>query len=112
MCLFKSPLGVSSGPSNMSIEWNITSAVATVQFHPPVYGAECVAEYIVKAERGEKQVMCTSTRTKNFRQTYTCQMAEVNMMGHVFTAVAITPGPGGALYHASSSVKCCKYSQY
>ena len=90
----------------MSVEWNLTSAVATVQFHPPVYGAECVAEYIVKAEKGEKQVMCTSTHTKYLEQTYTCMVPE-HAIGYVFTAVAKTPGLGGALY-ANGSIKCCK----
>ena len=91
----------------MSVEWNLTSAVATVQFRPPVYGAECVVEYIVKAEREEKQVMCTSTHTKHLEQTYTCMMPE-HVMGYIFIAVAIIPGPGGVLYHANSSIKCCK----
>ena len=96
----------------MSVEWNVSSAVGTVQFHPPVYGAECVVGYTVKAERGEKQVMCTATYTEHLEQTYTCQMPEVNVMGYVFTAEAITPGSSGALYHANSSVQCCKCSHY
>ena len=91
----------------MSVEWNLTSAVATVQFHPPVYGAECVAEYIVNAERKEKQVMCTSAHTKDLEQTYTC-MVPKHSIGYIFTGVAITPGPGGASYHAKRSIKCCK----
>ena len=91
----------------MSVEWNLTSAVATVQFRPPVYGAECVVEYIVKAEREEKQVMCTSTHTKDLQQTYTCMVPE-HAIGYIFTAVAIIPGCDGTLYHAKISIKCCK----
>ena len=91
----------------MIVKCNLTSAVAIVQFHPPVYGAECVAEYIVKAERGEKQVMCTSTHNKHLEQTYTC-MVPKEVIAYTFTAVAITPGPGGALNHAKSSINCCK----
>ena len=90
----------------MSVEWNLTSAVATVHIHPPVYGAECVVEYIVKAEREEKQVMCTSIHTKHLKLTYTCTMPVDNLIEYKFNAVAITPGFDG--YHANSSIKCGK----
>ena len=106
MCTTLCPLGVSSGPSNISVEWNLTSAVATVQFHPPVYGAECVANYTVKAEWGKEQVMCASTPPKHLEQAYTCMVPVYDVMEYKFTAVAIIPGLGG--YHASSSLKCCK----
>ena len=99
------PLGVSSDPSNISVEWNLTSAVATVQFHPPVYGAQCVTKYTVKAEWGKEQVMCTST-PKHLEQVYTCMVPVADVMEYKFTAIAITPGLDG--YHANSSLKCCK----
>ena len=91
----------------MTVECNLTSTVATIQFHPPVYGAECVAEYIVKAESGEKRVMCTATPPKHLKQTYTCMVPE-HVFGYIFTAIAITPDLGGAPYHANNSKICSK----
>ena len=99
---------MSSGPSYVFVEWNLTSAVATIQFHPPVYGAECVIKYIVKAERGKEQVMCNLTHIKHMEQTYTCMMPEDNLMGYDFTAVAVTEGRDESELYASTSVECSK----
>ena len=81
--------------------------MATIQFYPPVYGAECVAEYRIKIDRGGEQVICTTVLTKHLKQTYNC-MVPKHAIGYIFAVEAITTGLRGAAYHASSSVKCCK----
>ena len=99
---------MSSGPSYVFVEWNLTSTLATVQFHPPVYGAECVIKYIVKAEKGKEKVMCNLAHTKRMQQTYTCMMPENNLMGYDFIAVAVSKGRDESDLYASTSVECSK----
>ena len=84
--------------------------MATVQFHPPVYGAECVSDYIVKAAREEEVVVCSPAHTDKMTYTYTyaCPVSGNNGTGCKFTAEAITPGPAGTQYHVNTSIHCCK----
>ena len=82
--------------------------MATVQFHPPVYGAECVSDYTVEAVREEKVVMCSPAHTDQMMYRYACPVSGNNGTGCKFTAEAITPGPAGTQYHVNTSIHCCK----
>ena len=88
----------------------MTSSVATVQFRPPVYGVECVANYTVKAVGVEELVMCSPAHIDHMRYmyTYTCHLPDHNGTGYNFTAVAITPGPNGTQYDVNKSIDCCE----
>ena len=74
-------------PTGLSVVWDPPSAV--VSFQSPVYGGECVDQYVVTAVREERSVSCVETMD---RFTNVCPFLpdDSDINKYNFTVYAVT----------------------
>ena len=99
--------GLALPPSDLSVEYSYSSAL--VSFQSPVYGEECVDQYVVTAVGSEENITCDPTEDTF---AYNCNIPpNRNINNFNFTIHSVTTGVDGVAHDGGALTDCCKFSQ-